>query len=183
MASVVFIEDRKLAPISGFIADLCEISEMDTRQITIKGLPEGECSQKSHIMVLNEGRPNLSLARALDAIIAGGIIIMNSDERNFAGLRLSKPVRLITYGYNPKSTVTASSIIVHEYTSIQCCIQRQFETLGGMILEPQEFMVKTAESALSACDILAAVSVAMLLGASVDKISRANLSGGVLATL
>ena len=174
--SVVLVENRKLTPISSLIADLCEISEMDCGEISVKGLSDDERLSRNHnIMVLNEGRPNLSLARALDAVIAGGVIIMNSDERNFAGLRLSKPVRLITYGYNPKSTVTASSIVVHEYISIQCCIQRQFTTLSGTVLEPQEFMVRTNQMELATGDILAAVSVAMLLGASIDKISQASL--------
>lgn len=174
MTSVLLVEDRKLIPISKLITDLCEISKIDSRQINICGLLNDRGLGHSHIIVLNEGRPNLSLSRALDVVVAGGIIIMNADERNFAGLRLSKPVRLITYGYNPKSTVTASSIVVHEYISVQCCIQRQFSTLAGSLLEPQEFMVRTTLMELNAGDILAAVSVAMLCGASVSKAPQAS---------
>ncbi|MCL2564903.1 MAG: hypothetical protein FWE24_03715 [Defluviitaleaceae bacterium] len=181
MTSIVLVEDRKLTPISNFIADLCEISDIDRRKISIRSIKDGEGLEGSHIMLLNGGQPNLNLARALDAIVAGGVIIMNSDERNFAGLRLSKPVRLITYGYNPKSTVTASSIIVHDNISIQYCIQRQFSTLAGIILEPQEFLIRTNHMNLAAEDILAAVSIAMLCGASADKISGVNQTNQALS--
>ena len=171
MASVVLIEDSKLTPIKKLINSLCEISDIDRRGIKIKSLMDEDLNSKSHIIVLNSIQPDSNLSKALDTIIAGGTIIMNSDEKNFAGLRLSKPVRLITYGYNPKSTVTASSIIMHDNISIQCCIQRQFNTLTGTVLEPQEFMVCTNHMELTAGDILAAVSVAMLCGASIEKIS------------
>lgn len=174
MASVVLVEDRKLAPISEFIADLCEVSDIDRRKISIRSSRDGDKLGRSHITVLNGGQPNLNLAKALDSVIAGGVIIMNSDERNFSGLRLSKPVRLITYGYNPKSTVTASSIIVHDNISIQYCIQRQFSTLAGTVLEPQEFLIRTNHAELAAEDILAATSVALLCGAKADKISSVN---------
>jgi len=181
MASVVLVEDRKLTPISKFIADLCEISDIDYRGISIRGLKNEEELSRSHIMVLNGSSPNLNLARSLDAIVAGGVIIMNSDERNFAGLRLSKPVRLITYGYNPKSTVTASSIIVHDNISVQYCIQRQFSTLTGTVLEPQEFLIRTNHMELATEDILAAVSVAMLCGAKAEKISGSNHTSQILS--
>jgi len=172
MTSIVFVEDSKLESISKFILDLCRISEIDERKLNIKGLSGSDCKHKSHILVLNAGGVSPLLQNALEAIAVGGIIIMDSDEKNYAGLKLLKPVRLISYGYNPKSTITTSSIVVHDSISIQCCIQRKFDTLAGEILEPQEFLVCTDYAELSAGDILAGISVAMLCGASIEKISH-----------
>lgn len=54
----------------------------------------------------------------------------------------NKKSLLITYGLNPLSTVTASSIRVDdEKTMFFCCLQRSIATLKGKILEPQEFLV------------------------------------------
>ena len=70
----------------------------------------------------------------------GNIITMlNTDEP----IPLYNPSSVvITYGLNPLSTVTASSISTEEgLTCFSCCLQRSIVTLRGEILEPQEFPV------------------------------------------
>lgn len=72
------------------------------------------------------------------------------------------PGGIITYGFNGKASVTASSI---SDDALQVCIQRGFKTLSGIPYEPQEFKtpypqevnplnVLGAVTACAVCDIL-----------------------------
>ena len=64
----------------------------------------------------------------------GGYLIMNADgtmppsQGGFKGV--------ITYGFNSRASVTASSVTDG---ALQVCIQRGFRTLSGSEYEPQEF--------------------------------------------
>lgn len=172
MISVLFADDSNLLSINKFTTDLCNISGQNSQPFNVDSLLSKDCRHKSQILVLNKKNPDFNLQKALDVMATGSVIVMNSDETHYAGLKLTKPMRLITYGYNPKSTITASSIVVHENISLQCCIQRQFATLSGAILEVQEFLVRTNYMELTEGDILASVSVALLCDASIDRISN-----------
>jgi len=151
------------------------VLEQDVSALSIGGLLDRDLKHKIHILVLNKESADFDLQKALEAVATDGVIVMNSDEKSYAGIKLTKPMRLITYGYNSKSTITASSVVVHENISVQCCIQRQFATLSGATLEPQEFLVKTNYMELKEDDILAVVTVALLCGVRVDEISSAKL--------
>ena len=48
---------------------------------------------------------------------------------------MDKPVKVITFGFNSKSTITISSV---KDDKIIVCIQREIEKLNGEILESQE---------------------------------------------
>lgn len=171
MISVLFAGDYNLRHINKFIADLCDVSGLDYHTLRVENFTPNDYRQKCQILVLNKSEPDFNLQKALDALITDGIIIVNSDEKKYAGLKLSKPARIITYGYNPKSTITTSSITVLDNISVQCCIQRQFSTLSGVIIEPQEFLVSTNHMELSESDILAAVTVTLLCGAAVENLN------------
>ena len=173
MARALFADDSNLSFINKFITDLCNASNLPSDALNIDKLTYNHCPHKSQILVLNKKRDDFNLQKALDAIVTGGVIVMNADEKHYAGLKLTKPMRLITYGYNPKSTITASSIVVLDNISVQCCIQRQFATLSGAVLEPQEFLVRTNYMELNEGDILASVAVALLCGVKIHNISPA----------
>ncbi|WP_058485800.1 Mur ligase family protein [Defluviitalea phaphyphila] len=71
-----------------------------------------------------------------------GVIIINSDDRKIFKLLKGNKTRLITYGFNSKASVTASSIQQEEKDRrIQCCVQRTIITFSGKKLEPQEFSI------------------------------------------
>lgn len=50
-------------------------------------------------------------------------------------IEIEKPIKLITFGFNSKSTITVSSI---RDEKIIVCIQRDIEKLNGEIIEKQE---------------------------------------------
>jgi len=172
MAHVLFANAANLVHIDRLLTDIFNTCEQRAPGLSVDSYGQMDYHHKIQILILNRYNPDFDLQKALDSIVSGGVIIMNADERSYAGIKLTKPMRLITYGYNPKATITASSVVVHENISIQCCIQRQFDTLCGIALEPQEFSVRTSYMELKEDDILAAVAVALLGAVPADKISN-----------
>ena len=64
-------------------------------------------------------------------------LILNSDI-DFGGLKyikLKKPIKTITFGFNPKSTITISSV---KEDKILVCLQRNIENGDKEIIETQE---------------------------------------------
>ena len=85
-------------------------------------------------------------------------LLVNADSKIdfqiFIGLDLS----IITYGFNPKATVTVSS---SESKKLLLCIQRNIITVDNIIIEPQEIFVNLSGKnnvseniAISTLDIL-----------------------------
>ena len=64
-------------------------------------------------------------------------LILNGDIEIdiFKKINLQKPIKLITFGFNSKSTITISSI---KEEKVIVCIQRDIEKTNGKILEIQE---------------------------------------------
>ena len=174
MSTIVLINDGNLAPIKRLIIKLCKTSHMKDDKIWIGDIEECGVEFSGNIIVLNTIKPSQSLTKAMDKVADGGAVILNADEKNIAGLKVHKPVKLITYGLNPKSTVTASSINMDGRVSVQCCIQRSFMSFFGDILEPQEFLISSADISLSVYDVLAAVSVSLLCGAPVKQFEKTS---------
>lgn len=66
-------------------------------------------------------------------------IIVNFDIDTRLDILQNANANIITYGFNPKSTVTTSSL---EYDDILICIQRNIVNINNYILEPQEIKVE-----------------------------------------
>jgi len=172
MAHVLFANAANLVHIDRLLTDIFNACGQSAPNLGVDSYGQMDYHHKIQILVLNRYNPDFDLQKALDSIVSNGVIIMNADELSYAGIKLTRPMRLITYGYNPKSTITASSVVVHENISLQCCIQRQFDTLCGAALEPQEFSVRTSYMELKEDDVLAAVTIALLSSVPAHKISN-----------
>lgn len=71
-------------------------------------------------------------------IINAKVVMVNTDlEENLNCVKNLK-LRLISYGLNPKSTITVSSI---DECKIMVTLQRSIKTLSGNIVEPQEIEI------------------------------------------
>ena len=172
MERTVLINGGNLAAIKRLIKKTFETSDIKENKIKISNINKYGDNFSADIIVLNTINPITNLTKAIDKAANFGAIVLNSDEENFAGPGLKRPVKLITYGLNPKSTVTASSIDMEGPVSVQCCIQRSFENFSGDVLEPQEFLVSPGDVSLSVYDVLAAVSISLLCGACIKNFSR-----------
>lgn len=89
------------------------------------------------------------------------ITILNADEKQ---ILYNKKSMLITYGFNPLATMTASSIRSEEgRTVFSCCLQRSIATLKGRVLEPQEFPVSLPEREENLSCAMGAVALGLVL--------------------
>lgn len=89
------------------------------------------------------------------------LCLFNSDEK--AELNIKKETIIISYGLNPLSTVTASSISDSgEELQFQFCLQRTITSLSGKKIEPQEFPVRLKRKGLKIHSALAIVTFALL---------------------
>lgn len=90
-------------------------------------------------------------------------LIINTDM-DISNLEVINNMKLkvITFGFNQKATITASS--VEENTML--CLQRSITDVNGNILEPQEIEVKTINKKLSNSthNIMAIASILLIYG-------------------
>lgn len=130
--------------------------------------------QKKTIQYCRENHIQFSIFVCLDScknstiipcLTNSGILIANIDNKRVFPLQIKKENQLITYGLNHKASVTVSSLLEptgHETKSkIQCCIQKNIQTVSGNIFEPQEFSLFLKEGQKSISGALAAITALM----------------------
>lgn len=71
------------------------------------------------------------------------VIIVNSDSPGAMKLALNRGGQIITYGFNPKSSITASSVLDN---NIMIYVQRAIYTITGDSVFPGEFSLEGAGS-------------------------------------
>ena len=102
------------------------------------------------------------------------IAVINSDDHSILTLVRGSKMYAVTYGFNSKVTVTASSIEEnHDISTLICCIQRNIISIGKRNIEPQEFPVRIS----NAYDeyiyaALAAVTAALICDIQVQNIEK-----------
>ncbi len=102
---------------------------------------------------------------AMPSLTHSGILIVNIDDKRVFPLKIKRGNRLITCGLNHKASVTVSSFLEpmgdETKSKIQCCIQKNIQTLSGNIFEPQEFSLFLKEGQKSVSGALAAIAALM----------------------
>ena len=90
---------------------------------------------------------------------ASRFFIMNPDQKELLACAANSRGVLITYGFNNKVCVTASSVMENE---IQICVQRDLPTLSGREIEQQEFGVTADTQTNGPENLLAAITAALV---------------------
>ncbi|MCI8273123.1 MAG: hypothetical protein HFJ55_03460 [Clostridia bacterium] len=62
-------------------------------------------------------------------------LIINADIKELGNIETEKPIKLITFGFNSKATITISSI---KEDKIIICLQRNIKKFSNKIIEAQE---------------------------------------------
>lgn len=147
-------QEKGVSPLVG----LYELTE--NNRATIVSIDENEI-KKPKVWILQEPTKGPTSYDFLEKI--SGYIIVNIDKTTDWGISWSPSWDgIITYGFNGKASVTASSVTED---ALQVCIQRGFKSLGGCSYEPQEFKaacpaeanplnVLGAVAACAVCDLL-----------------------------
>lgn len=65
-------------------------------------------------------------------------LIIHADNKSVMNKLNNTNLQVITFGFNPKSTVTISSVTED---CILMCIQRKIQSMSGEIIEPQEIKI------------------------------------------
>ena len=91
---------------------------------------------KFKIIVLNNGIDNKNIKNIL---LNAEYLILNSDINVKIDLIENLDLKVITYGFNSKSTVTASSVTEEE---MLICVQRNIINIKGKKIEPQEINIE-----------------------------------------
>ncbi len=77
--------------------------------------------------------------KALDKIISNTrYLIINADIDLDVNIEEQNEINVITYGFNPKATITASSV----EDDILLCIQRNIKDINNNIIEQQEIKIR-----------------------------------------
>ena len=83
-------------------------------------------------------------------------LVVNADDKMIFPLLSSNEATLITYGFNARACITASSITED---GVHVCIQRTFQGIDGEERLPQEFPAKGREDSTSVLAAAAAWAV------------------------
>ena len=122
---------------------------------------------KYNILILSENVINFNIHEIL---CNKAIIVLNIDEKLCYPIKLLNSASIITYGFNSKACITASSVVNGSYNTVQFCIQRSISRLDGQILEPQEFPVKTQNKDI--LNVLSAVTTVILSGYDISSLNH-----------
>ena len=96
--------------------------------------------QKLNIVVADEVTPIFDTV--VTTLGSDDFLIVNADDKTILNAlkKIPKKSKLITYGFNNRACITASSVT---NDCVQVCIQRGFFGLDGQEREPQEFSAST----------------------------------------
>lgn len=112
--------------------------------------------QKTDVLIAAEARQELREIAPL--LSEDSFIAVNADNKRIFGLIGGTKAKIITYGFNRRACITASSVTD---SAVQICVQRGFVGADGKEREIGEFSVAvTGENTES---ILGAVSACMIL--------------------
>lgn len=104
-----------------------------------------------------------SMHKAFSMLKENGIAIVNSDDNEFIHFLEGIKHYIITYGFNLKASITASSIgdlVIKD--SFMCCLQRTIHSRNGKLIEPQEFKVRADLDGINPYSVLAAATFVLI---------------------
>lgn len=88
-------------------------------------------------------------------------LIINADEDIDLSMLENVSISVITYGFNSKSTITASSV---KDDGILLCVQRSIENIFGREIEPQEIIIEKENTKIGTSVIMAISTILLLYG-------------------
>jgi len=88
------------------------------------------------INVLVADAPTPVLSTVVPRLTSNDYLIVNADDTDIFNALGHTHARIITYGFNSRACITASSV---SEDGLQLCIQRAFVDMEGQTRTPQEF--------------------------------------------
>lgn len=117
------------------------------------------------ILVLGKIATNKEIVKKI--ITKAKYLIINSDREENLELINEIDVNVITYGFNSKSTITASSVNEDE---MLICVQRRLEDRENNEIEPQEIKIERKNLEITNSSVIGIVSLFLLYGKTLTKL-------------
>ena len=120
-------------------------TNIETIQITKESVSNIKNIKFEQIIFLEDLKITQESYKYMEEIMSSAkYIILNADiEINILKqIEILKPLKVITFGFNSKSTITVSSV---KEDKIIVCIQREMEKVNGEIIEMQEKEIRVRE--------------------------------------
>ncbi len=121
---------------------------------------------KLNILIINDSFQITNLTVPPILMSEPNAILLNFDKANQIELKNNNPSYVITFGFNPKATITISSLATCTHNTMQISIQRTLKTLKNTEVLEQDFSVNICDNNVEA--ILAAISVIIVLGMDIE---------------
>lgn len=94
-----------------------------------------------------------------------GIAIVNIDDSELVQFIKGMKHYLVTFGFNSKASITTSSTgDVIDEDNLLCCLQRTISAKNGLVIEPQEYMIRVKTNENNVYNVLAAATFAIING-------------------
>ena len=129
-------------------------------------------------ILIFESGTSIDSSAALNFANEKAVIIISADDTELYKYLLGSKANVLTYGFNGKASVTASSILENmDKKYVQICIQRSFKTSNGRIIDIQEIPVTCSiKSDSQILNEIAAITAALYLGINPKTISLCSFS-------
>ena len=114
------------------------------------------------ILILSNNEQVLAKREIVKSIIKkASYLVINCDEEINLNLLENMDLNVITFGFNSKSTITASSVKDEE---ILLCIQRNMRLIDGSKIEAQEISIRKVEQRLPTNIMMGIATMLLLYG-------------------
>jgi len=133
-------------------------------------------SEKSDDLIKEEHKfANIWKTRLLSSLKDNGTVIVNIDDSELVEYLQRMKCNIITYGFNSKACITASSIgDTISNSSFICCQQKIICAKNGKKVEPQEYKIEIENTDADEYDLLAAASFAIANGIDLNSALKAK---------
>ncbi len=111
--------------------------------------------------------------RLLAALDEKGTVIVNVDDAELIKVLEGMQYHTVTYGFNSKASITASSIgdeIISE--GFLCCLQRKVSARNGTVVEPQEYRIPVKLDGMDPYCFLAATAFSVVNGIDLNSVFK-----------
>lgn len=125
------------------------------------------------ILILDNTTSKDILFNYFQKLHQNSIVIVNIDNKELIDIILKENFYIITFGFNPKATITISSFITGNKDTSTFCIQRDFTTIKENAFSEQEFIINSNN--ISEFDLLLSISTLLVLSLSIENIQSSIL--------
>ncbi len=105
-----------------------------------------------------------------------GVIIVNEDDGELMSFLDGVKQHIVTYGFNSKASITTSSVGDTFFEDkFMCSLQKTISAKNGLLIEPQEYIIKVDSKETDSYNVLAAASFAIVNGIDLNSLVPAGL--------